>query len=251
LDLVNSRNNKSYEYNFFLCVLCGSKNSPPSALPDSLKILITAGPTHEAIDPVRYISNRSSGKMGYAITEAALVRGHEVILISGPVTLDAPDGAQMVNVTSADEMYAAVNELLSANIDAAIFCAAVADYRPVNPADQKIKKNEADQLTLVLEKTKDILGNARGEMGYEGLLVGFAAETHDLEKHALSKLASKKCDLVAANDVSNPETGFDSPDNELQLFFSDGHKEILERQPKSVLGEKLIEIIEKLNEARA
>lgn len=216
-----------------------------------MKILITAGPTREAIDPVRYISNRSSGKMAYAIADAALNRGHEVILISGPVALDAPEGAQTINVISAEEMFAAVEKQIVEDIDAAVFCAAVADYRPVNVADQKIKKGEAGQLTLTLEKTTDILGSARDKFEFEGLLVGFAAETHDLEKHARAKLASKKCDLLVANQVGNSGTGFDSEDNELQLFFSDGHTENLERQPKTVLGEKLIEIIEKLNEAGA
>lgn len=216
-----------------------------------MKILITAGPTREAIDPVRYISNRSSGKMGYSIAEAARGRGHEVILISGPVALVAPDGIRKVDVISAAEMYAAVSELISADIDAAIFCAAVADYRPVNAVDQKMKKNEADHLTLTLEKTQDILGSARSEMSYHNLLIGFAAETHDLDKHARNKLSAKKCDLLVANHVGKPETGFDAAENELQLYYADGHTETLERQSKTILGEKLIEIIEKLNEDRA
>ena len=215
-----------------------------------MKILITAGPTREAIDPVRYISNRSSGKMGYAIAEAALTRGHPVILVSGPVALNAPEGASVVNVSSAGEMFAAVQEQIGEDIDAAIFCGAVADYRPVTIADQKIKKQDVEHLTLTLEKTEDILGSARNKMGYQGLLVGFAAETHDLEKHARSKLASKNCDLLVANHVGNPDAVFDSSENELQLFFSDGHTEVLERQSKTNLGEKLIEIIEKLDEAR-
>lgn len=214
-----------------------------------MKILITAGPTREALDPVRYISNRSSGKMGYSIAEAALARDHEVVLISGPVALTAPKGAQTITVISAEEMFAAVEKQIGEGIDAAVFCAAVADYRPVNATDQKIKKDGAYQLTLTLEKTEDILGSTRDKMRYEGLLVGFAAETHDLEKHARAKLASKKCDLLVANQVGKPDTGFDVEDNELQLFFSDGHTETLERQSKTILGEKLIEIIEKLNDA--
>lgn len=216
-----------------------------------MKLLITAGPTREAIDPVRYISNRSSGKMGYAIAKAALARGHEVILISGPVAINPPERAKTVSVISADEMFTAVESRISENIDVAVFCAAVADYRPVKAAAQKIKKDLAEHLTLSLEKTKDILGSARSKMGYNGLLVGFAAETQDLEKHARAKLASKQCDLLIANHVGNPDTGFDAEDNELQLFFSDGHTATLERQPKTILGEKLIEIIEKLNDAGA
>lgn len=215
-----------------------------------MKILITAGPTREAIDPVRYLSNRSSGKMGYAIAAAALKRGHEVVLISGPVAIDAPEGAAVVNVVSAGEMLTAVQERIGEGIDAAIFCAAVADYRPVALATQKIKKDDSGHLTLTLEKTEDILGSVRSQMAYQGLLVGFAAETHDLEKHARQKLSSKKCDLLVANRVGNPGAGFDADENELQLFFADGHAESLECQPKTVLGEKLIEIIEKLGEAK-
>jgi len=214
-----------------------------------LKILITAGPTREAIDPVRYISNRSSGKMGYAIAAAALARGHEVVLISGPVAIAAPQGATVVGVVSASEMLAAVQAQIGQGIDAAIFCAAVADYRPVAVADRKIKKEDHSHLTLALEKTADILGNVRSGMAYQGLLVGFAAETHDLEKHARQKLISKKCDLLVANQVGHPGTGFDAEENELRLFFADGRTESLGRQPKTVLGEKLIEIIEKLGEA--
>lgn len=216
-----------------------------------MKILITAGPTREAIDPVRYISNRSSGKMGYAIAEAALARGHEVILISGPVTLSPPEKAETIQVLSAAQMYSVVEKQISDEVDTAIFCAAVADYRPITTADQKIKKTEGDQITLVLEKTNDILGSARNQMAFEGLLVGFAAETNDLEKHARQKLINKKCDLIIANQVGSSETGFDVDDNELHLFYAHGHNEKLPRQTKALLGEKLIEIIENLGDARA
>ena len=187
--------------------------------------------------------------MGYAIAEAALTKGHEVALISGPVALAAPMGAQTTNVISAEEMFAAVKKQIGEGVDAAIFCAAVADYRPVNVAAKKIKKGANDLLNLSLEKTEDILGSTRDKMGYKGLLVGFAAETHDLEIHARDKLAKKKCDLLVANQVGNQDTGFDSEENELHLFYSNGHTSILKRQPKTILGEKLIEIIEKLNDA--
>ncbi len=216
-----------------------------------MKILITAGPTREAIDPVRYISNRSSGKMGYAIAAAASARGHEVILVSGPVAIDSPQGISVVKVVSAGEMLTAVRDRIGAGIDAAVFCAAVADYRPVAFADRKIKKETDKRLTLELEKTEDILGTVRSGMDYQGLLVGFAAETHDLEKYARQKLVTKQCDLLVANQVGHAGTGFDAAENELRLFFADGRTQDLERQPKSVLGEKLIEIIEKLGEARA
>ncbi|MFK5923002.1 MAG: bifunctional phosphopantothenoylcysteine decarboxylase/phosphopantothenate--cysteine ligase CoaBC [Verrucomicrobiota bacterium] len=216
-----------------------------------MKILITAGPTREAIDPVRYISNRSSGKMGYAIAEAAVAAGHEVILISGPVALSAPEQAHLTQVTTAEEMYAAVANQIGEQVDLAVFCAAVADYRPVEAAEQKIKKSHAEQMTLVLEKTRDILANVRGKMNFPGLLVGFAAETNDLEKHARDKLSKKKCDLIVANLVNDPETGFDVDENELQLFYADGQSEKMPRQTKTLLAEKLIEIFAKLGEARS
>lgn len=210
-----------------------------------MRLLLTAGPTREAIDPVRYISNRSSGRMGYAIAAAAAARGHEVVLVTGPVAIPAPAPlADRVPVESAREMYDAVRDRIG-GCDAAIFCAAVADYRPVQIAEQKIKKT-GDRLTLELEKTEDILGSARLAFGFSGVLVGFAAETEQVETHARAKLEKKSCDLIVANDVSRPGVGFDAEENEVRLFFADGRAESLGRQSKAEIGQKLVEIVEGL-----
>ena len=166
-----------------------------------MNILITAGPTREALDPVRFLTNRSSGKMGYALAEAARAAGHEVILISGPVNLSAPQGITLISVESAKEMFLAVEAQIS-KVTVAIFAAAVADYRPATKANQKIKKS-SNLLTLELERTEDILGSARQVFGFSGLLVGFAAETENLIVNAHDKLTRKGCDLIIANDVSD------------------------------------------------
>ncbi|MFK7851948.1 MAG: phosphopantothenoylcysteine decarboxylase [Akkermansiaceae bacterium] len=184
-----------------------------------MKVLVTAGPTREAIDPVRYLTNRSSGKMGYEIAHAAMHAGHQVLLVSGPTHLDVPDGVDFIPVESAAEMYEVVEKYLP-KMDAGIFSAAVADYSPVETVDQKIKKT-GEILALELVKTKDILGSVRGEFGFSGFLVGFAAETENLESNARLKLESKGCDLIVANDVSRNDIGFDSNDNEALLVFSD------------------------------
>ena len=147
-----------------------------------MHFLITAGPTREPLDPVRYLTNRSSGRMGYALAEAARDAGHEVTLISGPVFLPAPTGIKLVKVETAREMFEAVQTHI-ASADVAIFAAAVAIYRPVMKAEQKIKKS-AETLTLELERTEDILGSARSVFGFKGCLVGFAAETEKLVEHA-------------------------------------------------------------------
>ena len=182
-----------------------------------MTILITAGPTREPLDPVRYLSNRSSGKMGYALAEAAAKEGHRVILISGPTALDVPDGVDFVAVESAAEMHRVVSSHI-AKCEVAIFAAAVADYRPANFAEHKIKKT-GEVLTVEFVRNPDILGSARDEFGFEGVLVGFAAETRDLEENARQKLVRKKCDLVVANDVSRRDIGFDSNENEVVLVY--------------------------------
>ena len=209
-----------------------------------MRLLITAGPTREAIDPVRFLSNRSSGKMGYAIAAAAVDAGHEVILVSGPVNLEPVESAGFVPVESARDMFEAVRDRID-GCDAAIFCAAVADYRPVQVVGEKIKKT-SDTLTLELEKTDDILGSARSGFGFEGTLVGFAAETNDLEKYAWAKLEKKNCDLLVANDVSRAGIGFDSDRNAISLFFKNGRKKSLPADSKQELGKKLVEIVEDL-----
>jgi phosphopantothenoylcysteine synthetase/decarboxylase len=208
-----------------------------------MRFLITAGPTREPIDPVRYLSNRSSGKMGYALAEAALAKGHEVVLISGPVSLTAPDGAILVRVETAQEMYDAVAERIG-EADAAIFCAAVADYRVAEVAGEKIKKT-GETLTLTLIKNPDILGSSRSVFGFTGLLVGFAAETEKLAEHALEKLHRKGCDLLVANDVSRSDIAFDREENEVELFYRDGRRETLAKASKTAIAAALVERIER------
>ncbi len=184
-----------------------------------MKILVTAGPTREPLDPVRYLTNRSSGKMGYEIARAAAHAGHRVLLISGPTSLDVPDGIDFIPVGTAAEMYDAVAGYLP-GMDAAFFAAAVADYTVAEPSARKIKKS-GGTLTLDLVRTRDILGSARSPIGFGGFLAGFAAETENLGENARRKLVDKGCDLIVANDVSRADIGFDSPDNEVLLVFPD------------------------------
>lgn len=205
-----------------------------------MQLLITAGPTREAIDPVRYLTNRSSGKMGYAIAAAGAHAGHRVILISGPTSLDVPEGVDYVPVESAEDMYEAVANFLP-KMDAAVFAAAVADYTPSAPAEQKIKKS-GDTLSLNLVKTKDILGSARGSMGFSGFLVGFAAETENVEVNARMKLEKKGCDLIVANDVSRSDIGFDSHENEALLVFQD-RTELFAKAPKHDLAIRIVSML--------
>lgn len=185
-----------------------------------MNLLITAGPTHEAIDPVRYIANRSSGKMGFAIAAAAAARAWHVTLIAGPVALATPPGVRRVDVVSAEDMYQAVARECLSN-DAAILCAAVADYRPIAPASQKLKKSADSGMRLELEQTKDILGSMRAPLGFRGVLVGFAAETQAVLENAAAKLQRKGCDMLVANDVSRTDIGFASDDNQVTLLYRD------------------------------
>ncbi|MFN4872674.1 MAG: phosphopantothenoylcysteine decarboxylase [Akkermansiaceae bacterium] len=205
-----------------------------------MKILITAGPTREAIDPIRFLTNRSSGKMGYAIADAAVHAGHQVLLVSGPTSLDVPAGVDFIPVESAAEMYDVVAKYLP-KMGAAFFAAAVADYTPAKVSDQKIKK-ERDCLSLELVKTRDILGSAREVMGFEGFLVGFAAETEHLEANARVKLEKKGCDLIVANDVSRSDIGFDSSENEALLVFKD-RIELFDKAPKHDLAMYLLSML--------
>jgi phosphopantothenoylcysteine synthetase/decarboxylase len=205
-----------------------------------MNILITAGPTREPLDPVRYLTNRSSGKMGYEIAHAAAHAGHRVLLVSGPTALDVPDGIDFIPVESAAEMYEVVARYLP-KMDAAFFAAAVADYTVAEPAGEKIKKTDG---TLILElvRTKDILGSARSPIGFDGFLVGFAAETASLEENARLKLEKKGCDLIVANDVSRSDIGFDSPDNEALLVFPD-RTEPFPKAPKHDLAMHLVSML--------
>ena len=208
-----------------------------------MKVLITAGPTRESIDPVRYLTNRSSGKMGYALAAAAAKRGHSVLLISGPTSIEIPEGVDFIPIENAAEMYQAVASQISRH-DIAIFAAAVADYTPSKIAEQKIKKAE-NEITLTLKQTKDILGSARDIMGFKGTLVGFAAETENLLENARAKCLKKECDLIIANDISRSDIGFDSPENEVTLIYPDNSK-TLPQESKEHLAFHLIEIIEDL-----
>ncbi len=202
------------------------------------RVLVTAGPTREAVDPVRFLSNRSSGKMGYAIARAAAAVGAQVTLISGPVALPTPTGVVRIDVVKAKEMLEAVLARVE-DSDIFIACAAVADYRPVATPIHKIKKKDT-QLTLVLERTEDILATVAA-LPKRPFLVGFAAETNELERYALDKLTRKKLDMVAANWVGG-EIGFDSEDNALQVYWPGGEC-TLPRAPKIELGRILVELI--------
>lgn len=208
------------------------------------KVVVTAGGTQEPIDPVRVISNRSSGKQGYAITQAALDQGAEVTLISGSVNLPVPVGANLIQVrTTAEMMEAVLAETDQA--DLLIMAAAVADYRPVHSADQKIKKGREDSLALKLERTEDILMRvaARKKKAKTGpaYVVGFAAETEDLLENARAKLKAKELDLIAANDVSGSETGIGVDLNRVTLIWKDGTTKDLGTLPKAEVGEALIQ----------
>jgi phosphopantothenoylcysteine decarboxylase / phosphopantothenate---cysteine ligase len=212
-----------------------------------VRFLITAGPTREPIDPVRYLSNRSSGKMGYAMAEAASAAGHSVTLISGPVSLVPPAGATLVQVTTSDEMHDAVQaHLASGNV--LVMCAAVADYKPAAFSTHKIKKQKT-ALTLELIPTRDILASLT-RPSPEFLVVGFAAETDDLEANAQKKLRHKKCDIIVANDVSGNESGMESDENEVIIFFRNGEKEKISRAPKKIIAQALVKIIANACEKR-
>ena len=203
-----------------------------------MKLLVTAGPTREPIDPVRYLSNRSSGKMGYAIVQAALDAGHGVALISGPVALAPPPGAQTIPVTTAEQMYEAVHCWV-AWADVCVLCAAVADFRPATVETEKIKKGTRDRLVLELIPTRDILLSLRG---LHGRVVGFAAETNDVLAHARRKLHEKGCALVGANDVSREGIGFEGDENAVTLLFASGETREVPQMSKTLLAARLIEI---------
>jgi phosphopantothenoylcysteine decarboxylase/phosphopantothenate--cysteine ligase len=204
------------------------------------RIVITAGPTREAIDPVRYLSNRSSGKMGYAIARAAREAGAVVILVSGPVALPPPEGVRVVPVESAEEMYRAVMEEMP-RCDIFIGVAAVADYRPSAPASQKIKKAK-ETLTLALEPTEDILARVAA-LPHAPFTVGFAAETENPEQYARMKLSAKALDMIAVNQVNRPDLGFGSEENALQVIWDDTVGVVLPRASKERIARGLLTLI--------
>ena len=192
------------------------------------KVLITAGGTQEAIDPVRVISNRSSGKQGYTLAQAAVDQGGEVILVSAPVCLAPPVGVSLVEVESADEMAEAVLKV-SEEVDLLIMAAAVADFQPDKRSDRKIKKREGGLSDIELKETRDILKEVAKKKKSKGkgpaVTVGFAAETENLLENAQSKLKEKAIDLIAVNDVSRMDAGFAVDQNQVILIWSDGKKE--------------------------
>jgi len=204
-------------------------------------ILISAGPTQEPIDPVRYITNKSSGKMGYSLAQASLEAGAKVTLISGPVNIEAPEGVHLVKIKTAEEMHEAVMHHIR-NSDVFISSAAVADYKPESFSKEKIKKSNKDlDISIPMTENKDILKSV-GEMKNKPYLVGFAAETNDLIKNAKLKLSKKKLDLIVANDISNSEIGFDSDENEVTLIDNEIEL-IIEKGPKKRVASKIIQYI--------
>lgn len=209
-------------------------------------ILITAGPTCEDLDPVRYLTNRSSGKMGYAVAEAAARRGARVILVSGPVNLDTPPGVERLDVRTAEQMHRAVTQKFP-DSSIAIFAAAVADYRSAETVGEKIKRNK-EPLTIRLEPTPDILAEAAQTKG-DRLIVGFAAETDHVAENARKKLAAKNADLIVANDVTAEGAGFDHDTNIVTLFSRDGRDLALPRLSKSEVAQRILDEVLRLRSA--
>jgi phosphopantothenoylcysteine decarboxylase/phosphopantothenate--cysteine ligase len=206
-------------------------------------VLITAGPTCEDIDPVRYLTNRSSGKMGYALAEAAARRGACVMLVSGPVALDKPQGVERIAVRTADEMYREARSRFSEST-IAVFAAAVADYRPERASTEKLKRAKAP-ISLALEPTPDILGELAREKDHR-IIVGFAAETERVAENARKKLAAKNADMIVANDVTAEGAGFDGDTNIVTLFSCDGRDVPLPKLPKGEVAHKILDEVLRL-----
>jgi phosphopantothenoylcysteine decarboxylase / phosphopantothenate---cysteine ligase len=221
----------------------GSKAATQLKGPDDLRdevILITAGATREPIDPVRFISNRSSGRMGFALAEAARRRGANVKVVAGTTSVARPHDVEVIEVTSAEEMLASVRE----HIDTAttfIAAAAVADYRAKQPSNSKIKKSNAD-MSLALERTPDILGDIARTKAAGQLLIGFAAETNDLVNNAREKLNKKNLDMIVANDVSRTDAGFDSDNNEVKILIRDNETPIeIPLTSKLIIADRILD----------
>jgi len=207
-------------------------------------VLLTAGPTQEAIDPVRYLTNRSSGRMGYAVAEAAAQRGAKVILVSGPTSLDTPAGVTRIDVRTAAEMLSAVEQhFIEATI--AIFAAAVADYRPADPAASKIKRSPERDITLQLVPNTDILATVARKKG-DRLIVGFAAETERVEENARQKLKEKNADLIVANDVTANGAGFDVDTNVVTIFARDSRDLPLPKLSKREVAHRILDEVVRL-----
>lgn len=205
------------------------------------KVLVTAGPTVETIDPVRFVSNRASGKMGYAIAEALQKVGAEVTLVTGPTSIEPPRHVEVVQVTTAEEMFQAVKQRFEQQ-DIIFKTAAVSDYTPVEPLPHKMKKQDGD-VTVPFKRTQDIL-KYLGEHKTTQKLVGFAAETQNMESYAQDKLARKNADVIIANNVGDTSIGFSSDNNEVSLYFKDGTFETLQKGPKKKLAFQILSILE-------
>jgi len=212
---------------------------------NGFKALVTAGPTHEYIDPVRFISNKSSGKQGYEIAKSLKNNGFITTLISGPTNLDPIDGVNLIKVNSAEEMFHKSLQCLP--VDVAVFSAAVADYKIKNKEKEKIKKRE--KMDLTLEKNVDILKHISNHNSLRPkLVVGFAAETNELRKNSLNKLSDKNCDWIIANDVSNSEIGFNSEFNKVSIFYKNKSEEIIPKMKKSNIAKEIVNrIVSELN----
>jgi len=213
-----------------------------------VNVLVTAGPTREAIDPVRFVSNRSSGKMGYALAAAARARGHAVCLVSGPVALEPPRGVEVVRVTTAADMLAAVRKRVRA-CDLLVMAAAVADWRPKNPARRKLKKS-AGPPRIAWEPTPDILQTLAPLKKKSQTFCGFAAETHALAREARRKLRAKNLDAIAANDVSKNDRGFEAERNALTIFFADGRVARVALATKTKCAATLLRALEEISAAK-
>ncbi|HWG59443.1 MAG TPA: bifunctional phosphopantothenoylcysteine decarboxylase/phosphopantothenate--cysteine ligase CoaBC [Candidatus Acidoferrales bacterium] len=216
---------------------------------EGLTVLVTAGPTCEDLDPVRYLTNRSSGKMGYALAEAALRRGARAILVSGPTDLRAPEAADWVPVRSTEEMRAAVLER-AAGADIVVMAAAVADYRPVATHDTKLKRGDSNHFTLELEPTPDILADL-GRTPDRRVLVGFAAETDHVAENARAKLARKGADMIVSNDVTQPGAGFDAETNIVTLFVRNGRELSLPQMSKFDVANRILDHALEIREGKA
>ena len=212
---------------------------------NKLKALVTAGPTQEYIDPVRFITNRSSGKQGYALAKSFRDNGFETILISGETNLNPINGVKFIPVKTAEEMFR--ETLNNLPVDVAVFSAAVADYKIKNYNNEKIKKKE--NLNLMLEKNIDIISHvSKHNKLRPKITIGFAAETNNLYENSLKKLEEKNCDWIIANDISNKEIGFDSDDNEVSIFYKDKSNEKLNKMNKSLVATEIVNrVINKLN----
>jgi phosphopantothenoylcysteine decarboxylase/phosphopantothenate--cysteine ligase len=209
-------------------------------------VIVTAGPTCEDIDPVRYLTNRSSGKMGYAVAEAAARRGARVVLISGPTRLGPPQGVEFVSVRSAEQMQTVVGDHLP-RATAVIMAAAVADYRPVAPGAKKMKRGDG-RITLEFESTPDILAGITRDKG-DRIVVGFAAETDHVAEHARAKLEAKQADLIVANDVTAEGAGFDHDTNIITLYSRDGGEKAFARMPKIEAAHRILDRVLELRRA--